>query len=482
MTTIIILFLIATTVSLLITPLVVRFAVKRGFLDHPSTRKVHAEPTPAIGGVSIFCSFYLSFAIAACWPTVPLTRLFTQAGLVWIVVGTAIAFGVGLWDDIRPLGPWIKLFFQIVAALIAVVGGGVRIEQIVLPGDIEWIFGWLSVPVTVLWIVLVMNAMNLIDGLDGLAAGLGVIVSMVLLVLCMMAGMIMPALILAALSGASFGFLRYNYHPASIFMGNCGSYFLGFVISVVAVMSSIKSQAAVTILIPMIVLTVPLTDTFYAVIRRLIVNRKIFKADKGHIHHRLIRQGLSTQLAVLILYGITLFLGIGAMMLVFFRDERAGLLLLLMGMIMVLALGRMDLLKRFGLGTIQHWLFDLLGRAKMTGTESFSTALKRNFRDIHDVETLWQQMEAVAPQLNLDQMDFYVQPDILPGGSGHRSEATPQTFSWRDDSAFRSTVLPPDQLLKLNIPLYNIDKNTWVLSFFVEISNKDQWGPKRSFR
>jgi len=457
MTTIIILFLIAAAISLLVTPMVVRFAFRWELLDHPSARKVHDKPTPAIGGVSIFCAFYLSFVVAACWPTVPLRSLFEQAGLVWIVIGTVIAFGVGLWDDIHPIGPWRKLILHLLAALIAVTGGGVRIDQIVLPSGIEWVFGWLSIPISVLWIVLVMNAVNLIDGLDGLAAGLVVIASMVLLVLCMMADMILPALILAALSGASFGFLRYNYYPASIFMGNGGSYFLGFIIGAVAIVSSIKSQAAVTILIPMIVLTVPLTDTFYAVIRRLLVKRKIFKADQEHIHHRLLRQGFSQQLAVFILYGITLVLGVGAMLLVFFRDERAGLLLLLMGMGMVLAVGRMDILKSYGLGTLQGWVAGVLGTLKMNGKEPFNEHLKRIFSDIQNIETLWRRMQAVAARLELDQMDFYVQPDVLSGTSDNSSGTAPASFSWCHDSARIPKDVPPDKLLKMNIPLYNAD-------------------------
>jgi UDP-GlcNAc:undecaprenyl-phosphate/decaprenyl-phosphate GlcNAc-1-phosphate transferase len=262
MTTIIIMFFIAFAASLAITPLVEKLAFVLELVDIPSARKVHEKPIPRIGGLAIYLSFFFSFTPLLFPGIVARTRVLElviyEPRIIYIVMGSCVAFGLGLYDDKRGLSPFVKFGIQGIAALIA-FAGGVRIESIGLPGLGALSFGWLSLPVTVFWILLVVNAINLIDGLDGLAAGVSFFVCMVLLVLCVLDDRILVAVMLAALAGSTLGFLRYNFNPARIFMGDGGSYFLGYMLSTLSILGSMKGQTAIAILIPVIALGVPLT-------------------------------------------------------------------------------------------------------------------------------------------------------------------------------------------------------------------------------
>jgi len=275
MTTIIFIFILSLVISLILTPLVKSIALRYKLVDQPSKRKVHSQPIPRIGGVGIYLAFFLPFVSVLFYKTQVLELLSPDTQLIHLIIGASLAFGLGLTDDLRSLGPKSKFAVQIVAALIA-YAGGIRISVIFLPVIQNWYLGMLSLPVTVLWFVLVMNAINLIDGLDGLAAGVTLFASLVLLMLCVTSGKLLVGMGLAALGGATLGFLRYNFNPASIFMGDSGSYFLGYTLAALSIMGSIKSQATVAILIPVIALGVPLIDTVWATLRRFILGQRLF--------------------------------------------------------------------------------------------------------------------------------------------------------------------------------------------------------------
>jgi UDP-GlcNAc:undecaprenyl-phosphate GlcNAc-1-phosphate transferase len=323
-------FLLASCCFVLfLTPVVGSIGKRCQIFDWPSECKVHGAPVPRIGGVAIYLGFHLPFIVCMCWAPALLRPLLAEHSLFWVGTAAALVFFLGFCDDIRPLRPGTKLVVQAVAGIIAYVGG-IRITELSLPWNAAWSTGWMSLPITLLWFLLVINAINLIDGLDGLAAGLSLFSALTLLALNFMRGEEGVAIGLAALAGACLGFLRYNFNPATIFMGDSGSYFLGFVLAALSIQGSVKRQAAVTILIPAIALGLPILDTLVAPIRRLAAGRNLFAPDKEHLHHRLLCLGLSHRKAVLALYGATILLCVLALVMVEARGAHAaGVLLLL---------------------------------------------------------------------------------------------------------------------------------------------------------
>ena len=284
-------FVVSLVICNRMTPPVKGFAERIGAMDIPKDdRRVHDHPIPRMGGLAIIVGFFLAVLLFA-----PVSER-----VYGIVIGAFIIAGMGFVDDIVNLRPIVKLVIQIFAAFV-VVRFGLVIDAITWPVSRTYLdLGWWGQPLTMLWIVLCTNAINLIDGLDGLAVGVSAICSFFLLMGALMFTMPTPAvaLILAALLAACLGFIPFNHNPAKIFMGDVGSQFLGFVLAAVSILGLFKLQAVVT-------LAVPLADTAFAVIRRIIHGQSPFQADKGHFHHRLLALGLSQKQAVLVLYAFS---------------------------------------------------------------------------------------------------------------------------------------------------------------------------------
>lgn len=223
-------------------------------------------------------------------------------------MGTVILVLVGIWDDIRQIEPKTKLMGQIIAAAI-LVAYDIRVDFINLPwGGVVYLKYW-AIPLTIFWIVGFTNIVNLIDGLDGLAAGISFIACIAVCAMTLQLGQIDLACIALALAGATVGFLRYNFNPAKIFMGDTGSMLLGYTLAAISVMGAVKTAATIALVVPAIVLGLPILDTLFAIVRRKISGRPIFKPDKGHVHHRLLAQGLSQKQAVLMMYAVTALFG-----------------------------------------------------------------------------------------------------------------------------------------------------------------------------
>ncbi|MBO8168473.1 MAG: undecaprenyl/decaprenyl-phosphate alpha-N-acetylglucosaminyl 1-phosphate transferase [Thermoanaerobacteraceae bacterium] len=303
---------LAFAVTFGITPQLKKLAKRVGAVDIPDNRKVHRRVMPRIGGLGIYLGF-----VAALLVMFPLT-----AELKGLLVGGSIILVFGLVDDIRGISPKVKLAGQVIAALVA-VHAGIRVDFITNPfGDIITL-GRLAVPVTVFWIVGVTNAINLIDGLDGLAAGTSAIAAVTMAVVAVMEGHLAVAVMAAALAVSILGFLKYNFHPAQIFMGDSGSLFLGFTLAVLAIMGLTKSATIISVFIPVIILGIPIFDTFFAVVRRYLQGKPIFQADKGHLHHRLLHMGLSHKQTVLAIYGVNCTLGASAVLLTVLTTEQS---------------------------------------------------------------------------------------------------------------------------------------------------------------
>lgn len=296
-------FIISFVVAFATTPLVKKLAVKIGAIDIPDEeRRVHKKPTPLVGGLAIFFGFLVS------------TLLFSRKDMEFMgmLIGSVVIVILGIFDDKYNLSAKLKLLMQIIAAAIPVFMG-VRIERIILP-FFEFEFGWISYPVTILWIVALTNAVNLIDGLDGLATGVSSIASLSMFCVALMQGDFVSAVLTAALVGSCFGFLPYNFNPASIFMGDTGSTFLGFVMATVSVTGLFKMHAIISFAVPFIAFGIPIFDTSFAIFRRIKEHRPIMSPDRGHLHHRLIDRGFSVKQAVLIIYLICILLGAIAFM------------------------------------------------------------------------------------------------------------------------------------------------------------------------
>jgi len=316
---------IALVVSFAATPAVKWFAHRVGAIDIPKdSRRVHKSPIPRLGGLAIFIGFVLSVLFMA--------EIDVQ--IRGILIGAVIMVILGVLDDIFTLKAYIKFLVQIVAALVAVYHE-VVIEIFSNPfafGDSlesNLIFlGYLSIPITVIWIVGITNSVNLIDGLDGLAVGVSTISATVMLIIALVVSYPNVAIIMAALAGACIGFLPYNFNPAKIFMGDTGALLLGYLLATVSIVGLFKFYAVVSVAAPLLILALPLIDTSFAFFRRLIKGQNPMTPDRGHFHHRLIDMGLSQKQAVAILYAVSGLLGLAAVVITANDQIRAVILLI----------------------------------------------------------------------------------------------------------------------------------------------------------
>ncbi|WP_417203547.1 glycosyltransferase family 4 protein [Acetoanaerobium sticklandii] len=302
---IIIAFLGAMLFSYVLTPYVIKLAHRIGAIDVPKDdRRVHSKPIPRLGGIAIFGGFFIVSTLL-----IPPSR-----EMMGFLLASVIMIIMGILDDTRGLGAKTKLLIQIACALIVFVFG-VRIEFLTNPFDKETgmlYLGILALPLTVFWIVGITNTVNLIDGLDGLAAGISAISAITLSFIAYMSNDITSTILLVALAGGAIGFLPFNFNPAKIFMGDTGSLFLGFALSVISIEAAIKSAATLAVVVPILALGIPIFDTTFAIIRRANAGRPIMEADKGHLHHRLLSRGLSQKQTVIALYLMSCILGASA--------------------------------------------------------------------------------------------------------------------------------------------------------------------------
>ena len=333
---------VALVISFAATPVIKAFAQKVGAIDVPrEARRVHDHPIPRMGGLAIFLGFILSVV------------LFVEISkpVQGILLGALLIVIVGALDDILNLPAWVKLLFQIVAAVIAVLHG-IVIENLMNPfgfGDAQWLsLNGLSIPITIIWIVIITNSVNLIDGLDGLAAGVSSISGLTMLIIAVLVADKSVALLLAALVGACIGFLPFNINPAKIFMGDTGALLLGYVLSTASILGLFKFYAVVSFAVPFLVLAVPIFDTLFAIFRRICKGQNPLKPDRGHFHHRLIDMGFSQKQTVAILYILTALLGLSAVIMT--TNSKFKLLILIVSFCLALAVVGFLMLSHHGNG------------------------------------------------------------------------------------------------------------------------------------
>jgi UDP-GlcNAc:undecaprenyl-phosphate GlcNAc-1-phosphate transferase len=296
-------FVTATAVTAALTPIVRSLARRSGFYDHAlSSRKVHGRPVPRLGGVAVVLGFFVPLAALFFVDSDVGRRLWSEPRhALGLFLGGTIIAALGIVDDVRGTGAPSKFLVQFAVAAL-MYWCGFRIDVISNPFGGEIALGIFALPFTMLWIAGIVNAMNLIDGLDGLAGGVALIAIASTFAVAALRGDAMMTLFTAALGGAILGFLFYNFNPATIFMGDTGSMFLGFVLATTAIRSNQKHSMAVALVVPIVALGIPIADTLLAIVRRAVRGAPLFSADRGHIHHRLLALGLSHRQAVLVLY------------------------------------------------------------------------------------------------------------------------------------------------------------------------------------
>jgi UDP-GlcNAc:undecaprenyl-phosphate GlcNAc-1-phosphate transferase len=330
-------YLIAFVVSLLfsfvLTWGVRNLAMGRGWVAPPiQDRDLHETPLPRVGGVPIFLSFLVGISIALLvGPHVSVFRSgFSIRTLLTVLVPGTLIFLLGLCDDIYSLGPYTKFAVQGVAAIL-LFAGGLRILDLPVLFGARHLTWYIGLPVTILWVIGITNAFNLIDGLDGLAAGSALFSTFVVLVVALSSGSSLVSLLTVALAGAIVGFLRFNFNPATIFLGDCGSLFIGFMLSALALEGAQKAPTVIAVAIPVVSFGLPILEAALSVLRRLIGGKPLFRADREHIHHKLLQHGMSPRQAVIALYAVSALFALLSLFLLWPGRSTLGLVLVVIG-------------------------------------------------------------------------------------------------------------------------------------------------------
>ena len=434
-------YLSSAFLALVITPVVIWLARQLSIFDVPGTRHIHAKPISHIGGIAIFLSMmcptiavlFLSNVIGDAFRNIlpQLIMLFCAAGFI---------FCIGLIDDIKVKGLRARIkFLAQLAAAITVCAVGIRIKSVAVADWLTLDFGWFSWPLTLLWIVGITNAVNLSDGLDGLAAGISAVACGVIAVFAIYSGQVVMAVLMLALLGSLTGFLFFNFNPAKIFMGDCGSLFLGFIIASASVMSTTKSAALVGLALPALALGVPIFDTFFSMLRRFLERRSLFAPDRSHFHHRLVDLGLKQRHVVITIYVVTLLAaGLGLFMMVT-RNSSSLIVffcILLLLLLVFRVVGSVRLRETIA-GLQQKYA---ISRQEQEETRSFEEA-ELHFRRAATFNQWWQAVTTAA-----EGMGFLSLSLPLTNRDG-----TPRTLTWRRDSQIPDPHY--DELLRVNVPI-----------------------------
>jgi UDP-GlcNAc:undecaprenyl-phosphate GlcNAc-1-phosphate transferase len=323
----------ALIISFISTKIVRDLAVKNGWVAAPGhERHLHIKALPRLGGIAIVFSFLVATGVAFTAGRLlhPSDSAFSLHPLVTILPPAILIFMLGAYDDIRTAGPYFKFFVQAVAAAM-LFAGGLRILDIPLlfgAHQFSWMVG---LPLTIFWVIAITNAFNLIDGLDGLAAGSALFSTLVMFVVAILGNASLISLITLALAGAVLGFLRYNFNPATIFLGDCGSLFMGFMLSALSLYGAQKAPTIIAVAIPLVSFGLPILETSLSVLRRLISGRPVFTADREHIHHKLLQHGWSHRQVVIILYGVSAVFAMLSLFLLWPTGSTLGLVLAVLG-------------------------------------------------------------------------------------------------------------------------------------------------------
>jgi UDP-GlcNAc:undecaprenyl-phosphate GlcNAc-1-phosphate transferase len=443
-------FVLALVSSFVLTRYVRDFATSHGLVAVPTQdRHLHSSPLPRLGGVAIYLSFSCCIGLAAFWVlrSHSMHSVFSVKKLLTILGPATLVFLLGAYDDIHGAGPYFKFTVQGLAATMLFMGG-LRIVNIpVIFGDhpLPWYVGWM---ITVVWVLAITNAFNLIDGLDGLAAGSALFSTLVAFVVALLNGPNLVTVMTIALAGAILGFLRFNFNPATIFLGDSGSLFIGFVLSALALQGAQKAPTIVAVAIPVVSFGLPILETSLSIVRRLISGRPVFTADREHIHHKLLQHGMTHRQVVILLYGVSAIFAMLSLFLLWPTGSSLGLVLAVLGIgiwIGVQHLGYLEFgeLARVAQRTLNQPQIFVNNLAIRRATEELKVA-----RDFDQVRRI---LSAAFGSNDFD--SFELKMELFPGEmipadpSGSKRPAN--TFRWQRPGVSRS----PDGLAVWSIAL-----------------------------
>src|SRR2546423_651316 len=323
-------FVVCALFSFILTRRVRNLAVARGWATAAaSTRHIHQSPVPRLGGVAIYAAFVCALALAAAVSTgFAIDSHLVARPVYWILGAATVVFLLGLYDDVYSARPAAKFVVEGLAAVMLYFGG---FGFFAAPLTGAPLAVWLSLPLTVLWVLLITNAFNLIDGIDGLAAGSALFSTLAVFVISLASSNAMVSILALALAGAILGFLRFNFNPATIFLGDSGSLFIGFMLSALALAGTQKSSTAVAVAIPVVSFGLPILETLISVLRRFLNGTPLFAADRQHIHHKLLERGLSQRQSVIILYAVSALCGLLSLLLLNPSGPTVGIVLFVIG-------------------------------------------------------------------------------------------------------------------------------------------------------
>jgi UDP-GlcNAc:undecaprenyl-phosphate GlcNAc-1-phosphate transferase len=455
----IILFAVSLLLSLLLTPLVRRQAIHWGAVDQPGGRRIHQRPTPRLGGVAIFLSFICTLLLVPMLGNMVSETFYENLPvLIAIFIPAAMIFLLGAYDDLRGLNAMTKMAGQTLAAtMIYLLGFKIDVISTPLGGvwDLPPIFELL---LTVAWIVGITNAFNLIDGIDGLAAGASVFALLSILVFSIAQGNPEISLVAVVLVGGVIGFLRYNFNPATIFLGDSGSLFLGFMAAALSLVGSQKGSTIVAIAIPLVSFGLPIMDTGLSIVRRFLSGTPLFGSDRGHIHHMLLRRGFNQRQVVILLYGVCALFSLFGLMLLNPARNLAALVFFVLGVGIV-----------FGVQHLRYAEFSELGSQIRQGVARRRRALAINVKvlkvsdDLNEARSVDDFFRALGEMLAVNEFDcailavneFSSHAFAASGLRHHRSAREDEQIIWtweRGDTPLEE-VLASDQFWTLRLPL-----------------------------
>ncbi|RLA89117.1 MAG: hypothetical protein DRG20_05170 [Deltaproteobacteria bacterium] len=387
-------FISSALFTYLIVPRIITFSYYIKALDQPNQRKIHAHPIPRLGGISIFLPIVLLIL------SLLLSQFdIDQNALKGILFGIITIFVIGLLDDLYKINPLIKFLGQLLSGTI-LFRYGIGFEMLRNPFGGVISLKWLSFPATLFWVATIINAFNIIDGLDGLAAGIGIFSSIIMAIFAFNGEDLLPLFLITSMVGSLFAFLRYNFYPASIFLGDSGSMLIGFIIAAISIHSSLKASAAAGIFVPLVALGHPIMEVGISTFRRLLSNVPISKADKDHIHHRLLRMGFSHKASVIILYITTIFFCFIAVILVFANSYFVAFFLGIFGAFIFIVANKFEYIN---ISIIQNKLKYIMKKNKKDLDH-----LIGNLAHITDKGLLFGSLEEISKVLNVNLMQIII--------------------------------------------------------------------------
>lgn len=425
------LFLFSLLLSFILTWCVRAVAVQRGWVIIPASHHIHDTPIPRLGGVAIYLSFIVTTAVL----TLASYLLNLDTGLpprtlLYLLLPATLVFLLGLYDDFRPVNAYVKFSVQIMAGLLLFLGGYKIIQVPLLFGEQH--FEWLALPFTILWVLWITNAFNLIDGLDGLAAGSALFSTLTVFIVSLVSNDMLVALLTLGLAGAILGFLRFNFNPATIFLGDSGSLFIGFMLSALALAGRQKAPTVVAVAIPIVSFGLPVLETTLSVFRRWMNGQPLFSADREHIHHKLLDRGFSQRQVVIILYGVSALFGLLSLFLLYPGGATLGIVLFVLGAGIWIGVQRLG----------YHEFFELSRVAQRTMEQKRiiknNLALRRASRALAHVQTVGELRRALDEAFSANAFDGYrldLQPLFRSSFAVPLEETSGETYIiWRKES------------------------------------------------